>query len=674
MRRILSNLSMRQKVWGSLLTMMVLLALIVLLSSLSLSGVEHRVKRVVTDIQPAAAASMELNADLERSAAALGFYLLSKEEVHKQAYLDGLKDVNAALKHLESSTLIQRDAAVRRLVADIERDVHTFAGYKGRLLELATDNAKNVPAIAYSAANLNPLSQQMLQQLSGMVQSEGLEAATAKRKQILADIEDLRYAWANVMNGVRAYLAFRNTSSLKEVALYRGETERLVKKLRGYGDDLTFDQADSLSQFVKLRDQFFADMKTMVAIHGGGKWRMDAYLIRSEVGPLLHRTETKVRQLVAALNAEAASTSTRLSGQMHASLVMELVVLGVGLALGALVLMGATIFIVKPVRRMRDLLKDISGGEGDLTQRCELNSADELGQACRYFNKMMEALQAMVRDVAAVSGQVHERTQQASTEIQYVTTNTEQSADRARSTAAATEQMSATGAEIAGSASEAADEAARVQGISQEGSQRVEQMSAKAADMGGQIDHLTRDVGQLGEKSKGMLDMVAIISDIANQTNLLALNAAIEAARAGETGRGFAVVADEVRQLAMKTQDSTSQITALITDNLHSNQGLSEQMDKVAQATREMLDSVNDTSQVISRMADGVRVMSDKASQIAAAAGEQSSATDQVAGHIDSISATGADNSARTAEVAAHLRELSELSSRLDGLVGRFKV
>jgi len=31
-------------------------------------------------------------------------------------------------------------------------------------------------------------------------------------------------------------------------------------------------------------------------------------------------------------------------------------------------------------------------------------------------------------------------------------------------------------------------------------------MPAKAADMGGQIDCLTRDVRQLGDKSKGILD------------------------------------------------------------------------------------------------------------------------------------------------------------------------
>jgi methyl-accepting chemotaxis protein len=531
-----------------------------------------------------------------------------------------------------------------------------------------------MPGVAYSAQNLNPISQQMLQMLTGMILTESEEEATDLRKAILTDIQDLRYSWSNVMNGVRAYLAFRAKTSLDEIDLYLEDTARLIEKLRGYDYDLTLDQADALEQFAERREAFIKHLETTKELHGGDKWRTDAYLIREEVGPIVAGIQNELNQLVKEQQRLTEQTSQSLLGQVERSTAVVTTLLVIGLVLGVGVMVASGIVLVKPVVNMREILKDMSEGEGDLTRRCKMTSSDELGQAARYFNQMLDTLQGMVKEIATVSHEVNGRSAQANSEIDYVTNNVAEGAERAQGTAAGTEEMAATSVEIARIAQEAAEEADKARDEAEAGTRSVAEMTEKARAMSEQIQRLHQDVDVLSEKGKNMLQMVSIISEIAGQTNLLALNAAIEAARAGEMGRGFAVVADEVRQLASKTQDSTDKITALINENMQANEGLVGIMETVSGANDSVQESIDATATVIDHMTNSVGVMNDRVTQIADAAREQSTATEEIALNVEAISSMESDNAGRMQQASGHIQEVTELSSRLDTLVGRFKV
>ncbi|WP_431311928.1 methyl-accepting chemotaxis protein [Pseudomonas alkylphenolica] len=196
---------------------------------------------------------------------------------------------------------------------------------------------------------------------------------------------------------------------------------------------------------------------------------------------------------------------------------------------------------------------------------------------------------------------------------------------------------------------------------------QIESLAVEIQQLGSTMDLLQKDGDRIGQ-------IVDVINSVAQQTNLLALNAAIEAARAGEQGRGFAVVADEVRALAMRTQQSTTEIEHLVTTlqkrseyaTALVNQGNNRSMEVVsnARAVREFLIEIRTSVANIQSMNQ----------QIAAAAEEQGAAVGEIHQNILNVRQL-ADTSASASSKALHaIEDLSRLGTDLRASVERFSL
>jgi len=101
----------------------------------------------------------------------------------------------------------------------------------------------------------------------------------------------------------------------------------------------------------------------------------------------------------------------------------------------------------------------------------------------------------------------------------------------------------------------------------------------------GASENLGRAVQALGEQSREIEGILAVITEVAEETGLLSLNAAILAAQAGEKGAAFAVVADQIRSLARRTRENAAQIGELIrgvqANIAEANRGLAESLEAV---------------------------------------------------------------------------------------------
>ena len=217
-------------------------------------------------------------------------------------------------------------------------------------------------------------------------------------------------------------------------------------------------------------------------------------------------------------------------------------------------------YLMQPMNRLNDAIKDIAQGEGDLTRRLTVENDDEFGDLSYSFNIFIEKIQHSIE-------QVKESTKQLDTAIESLVSQTHSSlsmyddqSKRTDSVAAAINQFSATSMDISSNAESASQLAKNADEHSTQNQEALSHSVATIHQLSGNMEKAQQTINSLNTHTASIGQVLEVIKGVSEQTNLLALNAAIEAARAGEAGRGFAVVADEVRQLAHRTQQSTQEI------------------------------------------------------------------------------------------------------------------
>jgi methyl-accepting chemotaxis protein len=214
----------------------------------------------------------------------------------------------------------------------------------------------------------------------------------------------------------------------------------------------------------------------------------------------------------------------------------------------------------------------------------------------------------------------------------------------------------------------------------QDGAASMSQSQLAVKDTSTSISQLSTDIETTAEMLLTLQatgDQVAravnSIAEIASQTNLLALNAAIEAARAGESGRGFAVVADEVRTLAVRTQQSTVDINAMLVNIVNSIKGAVSNM----QSNRETAQkSVELASHLVNTLETGRQViltLAQVSQEAALLASQSQQKTGQLKHEIIDFQKLGETVSSANQGVSQTSLELTNLAGQLDVTANQFR-
>lgn len=362
--------------------------------------------------------------------------------------------------------------------------------------------------------------------------------------------------------------------------------------------------------------------------------------------------------------------STKVSEGIQTEVIAGIIFILFGLAIIAF----SSLSIVKPIRQVVERLNDIASGEGDLTQRLEVKSQDEIGQLSQGFNLFLDKLQHTIKEVIQTTEQVASTTSQAKASASSTRESSESQFKEVDLVATAAEEMTQTAGLVVQNAEVAVDAACEANRSARQGQQVIELSAGEMRKLVERMSSAVPIVEELAKNNGNITEILSVIEGISEQTNLLALNAAIEAARAGEQGRGFAVVADEVRNLASRTQSSVGEIRAVI-DKVHAG------TQDVVEAIQEGNILANDTALHVQNAVEdlgsiftSIEEISDMNSQIVRAAEEQQS----VSGEVNQSVVNIRDLSAKILEQAAASEqvgsEIEQLSQQQQKLVNQFKV
>lgn len=435
-----------------------------------------------------------------------------------------------------------------------------------------------------------------------------------EKSMVRMGVEEADMAATIVADSLDANLVYKVTVGSEGTQVYQNLQGDLRKKQKACGIAFLYTLytdgkkvyygVDSDEDAAKVGDEFADSYAELEPVFGGKEYIQD-YIDHTEDGDLItvyKPIEDNAGKVVAILGCDYDASS--ITAELQKAVVQTLQIGGLCLILAILILTIIVSRITKGLMQVNAKIYDLVHNEGDLTQKLDVRSGDELeliagnvNELLAYIRKIMIGISSGSMRLMSSSRKMVDHLSSADESITDVSATMQEMSAAMEETTSSLNQITEAIDEIYSSVERIAGSADAGKVSSQEMESRASGANDAAAEgekkANIETEKMAASLNEKIAKSKSVEQIEILTSniiEITEQTNLLALNASIEAARAGEAGRGFAVVADEIGKLAGNSADAAAKIRQVSAEVIQA-------VDELAEGSQQMIEFVRNSTE-----------------------------------------------------------------------------
>lgn len=435
-----------------------------------------------------------------------------------------------------------------------------------------------------------------------------------EKSMVRMGVEEADMAATIVADSLDAKLVYKVTVGSEGTQVYQNLQGDLRKKQKACGIAFLYTLytdgkkvyygVDSDEDAAKVGDEFADSYAELEPVFGGKEYIQD-YIDHTEDGDLItvyKPIEDNAGKVVAILGCDYDASS--ITAELQKAVVQTLQIGSICLILAILILTIIVSRITKGLMQVNAKIYDLVHNEGDLTQKLDVRSGDELeliagnvNELLAYIRKIMIGISSGSMRLMSSSRKMVDHLSSADESITDVSATMQEMSAAMEETTSSLNQITEAIDEIYSSVERIAGNADAGKVSSQEMESRASGANDAAAEgekkANIETEKMAASLNEKIAKSKSVEQIEILTSniiEITEQTNLLALNASIEAARAGEAGRGFAVVADEIGKLAGNSADAAAKIRQVSAEVIQA-------VDELAEGSQQMIEFVRNSTE-----------------------------------------------------------------------------